>query len=228
MENISGLSFYDSLNKMTIGVLILLLITAFPTSIEGGFMFVVTAFIIGCIYQMGIQKLTSCLTNSRCMIRKAFDKFYKQDGIITAYKPKVGKNCRHVYLLAYYRVARNGILMNIPILEALENFMRNLPLIIVIYLFSIVADCCNTQIVVDTFGGNKCAIVTILPLLLIAVSVMWWNIQLKIHFLIWEGDYYIRLLDNTPNGQTNNATPSNNIPNGQANNGTQSNNKQNG
>lgn len=210
MENISGLSFYDSLNKMTIGVLILLLITAFPTSIEGGFMFVVTAFIIGCIYQMGIQKLTSCLTNSRCMIRKAFDKFYKQDGIITAYKPKVGKNCRQVYLLAYYRVARNGILMNIPILEALENFMRNLPLIIAIYLLSILADCCNTQIVVDIFGRNKCAIVAILPLLLIAVSVMWWNIQLKIHFLIWEGDYYIRLLDNEQNGQANNDKKDNN------------------
>lgn len=218
MENISGLSFYDSLNKMTIGVLILLLTTAFPTSIEGRFMFVVTAFIIGCICQMGIQKLTSCLTNSRCMIRKAFDKFYKQDGIITAYKPKVGKNCRHVYLLAYYRMARNGILMNIPILEALENFMRNLPLIIIFYLFSILGDCCNTQIVVDTFGVNRCVIVAILLLLLIAVSVMWWNIQLKIHFLIWEGDYYIRLLDNEPNGQANNGTQSNNIPNGQANN----------
>ena len=62
MNTISGLSFYDSLNKMTIGALVLLLIDRSSEDIEYGavsmFLFIVTAFIVGCFFQTIVQIIT--------------------------------------------------------------------------------------------------------------------------------------------------------------------------
>ena len=62
MNTISGLSFYDSLNKMTIGILVLLLIDKSSEDIKydivSMFLFIVVAFIVGCFFQMIVQIIT--------------------------------------------------------------------------------------------------------------------------------------------------------------------------
>lgn len=143
MNTISGLSFYDSLNKMIIGTLVLLLVKDMPSEDDGKsiFLFIVAAFITGCVFQMIVQFITGGTvlgevikngffkssnqisaelnwTNNINMIKKAHCDFYKTF--------REMPDIKIFYLKAYYNVARNGLLMNIPVLEALETFMRNL------------------------------------------------------------------------------------------------------
>lgn len=292
MNTISGLSFYDSLNKMTIGTLVLLLVKDMPSEDDGKsiFLFIVAAFIIGCIFQMVVQFITgntvlgnriktyfkttwihqcSCLylisvwlnwTNNSAMIKDAHDRVYKSKEYI--------QDIDRLYLQAYYRVARNGLLMNIPILEALENFMRNLIfyfMLLTIFpngnilpilsceTISVMPDICKIFIEgIILFGillliiivsilfyeclkkmllciclrtfilcgiimlgiflcGNSdsstIGLITVncrckLILCFCVVCILYWlrkEIQYKIHYLIWEGDYYIRRLDKERN-----------------------------
>lgn len=280
MNTITGLSFYDSLNKMTIGILILLLIFPIPNSIEGKFLYVVAAFIVGSMFQMIVQQITGnsgfwgkikkpiekdkskyrCLfnlcarlnlTNNSKLIRKAYNDLHK--------KSYNESDMEMQYYKAYYNVARNGILMNIPILEALENFMRNmmvycsfplllkmvsctqllemsscLKIVVAVFLcgvliatlpcdnfvatllcgISLLLILLDAIVVLENLFGTLpritwhnfiLSIVTKNPcyrLVLYFVCALWWmrrEIQYKIHYLIWEGDYYIRRLDKERN-----------------------------
>lgn len=124
MNTITGLSFYDSLNKLTVGWLIL-----FPLVIDAVLAFKnpiahVAAFLVGTIYQCSIQQYTKCLTNCIYMIRKQ-NKWVKEEQ-----RKRIAKSR---YYEAYYKVAMAGILMNIPVLEATENFIRNFIFIAILY-----------------------------------------------------------------------------------------------
>lgn len=276
MNTITGLSFYDSLNKMTIGILILLLIFPIPNSIEGKFLYIVAAFIVGSIFQMIVQQITGkssfwkiikkpfekdkskyrCLfnlcawlnlTNNSKLIRKAYNDLHK--------KSYNESDMDMQYYKAYYNVARNGILMNIPILEALENFMRNMMVYCSLPLLLKIASCtqllemssclkivvavflCGVLIATlpcDNFVATLLCGISLLLILLDAIVVLenlygtlpcitwhnfilsivtkdfnyilvlyfvcalWWmrrEIQYKIHYLVWEGDHYIKELD---------------------------------
>lgn len=58
MNTISGLSFYDSLNRLTIGALVLLLVSNKVELYGHEFLWVITAFFVGCIFQMIVQFIT--------------------------------------------------------------------------------------------------------------------------------------------------------------------------
>lgn len=203
MNTISGMSFYDSLNKLSVGVLILALWANMPDDAIGLIFFVIVAFIVGLFYQMIIKELTAVLRNNNCMIKKAYAKFYGNKSVKENFKPEITDNdYLSEYYRAYYRVAMNGILMNIPVLEALENFLRNLPIIIVLYLISVSCDCHIATVIIDVFG-NKCCAVIVLFAIFIATVPAWWRTQLKIYSLVWEGDYYIRIIKNEKDADNN-------------------------
>ena len=134
MTIISGMSFYDSLNKLVVGILLL-----FPTVQCCGIseedysqtLFYISAFIMGCVYQAGVRGLTPFWTLSEKELAKAC----KTEEI------KRDKKIKERYYDAYYAIAKEGLLLNIPVLEALENFMRNMPLIILLYLVMTLAGC---------------------------------------------------------------------------------------
>lgn len=99
------------------------------------------------------------------------------------------------YLKAYYNVVKNGFLMNIPTLEAHENFLRNIWLICLMYLISVLADCCQSSISEIICQYSKCAIAMFLLLLIVFIPFVWYKIQMKIFELVWEGDYYAKRLN---------------------------------
>ena len=100
------------------------------------------------------------------------------------------------YLKAYYNVVKNGFLMNIPTLEAHENFLRNIWLICLLYLITVLADCCQSSISEIICQYSKCAIAMFLLLLIVFIPFVWYKIQMKIFELVWEGDYYANKLKN--------------------------------
>lgn len=65
MNTITGFTFYDSLNKLTVGTLLLLLLGGMiGEKAETNILFFVTAFIIGIFYQTIIKDRTRFLTNN--------------------------------------------------------------------------------------------------------------------------------------------------------------------
>ena len=183
MNTITGFTFYDSLNKLTVGTLLLLLLGGIiGEKAETNILFFVTAFIIGIFYQTFIKNITRFLTNNLPMIKKAHENVILKNKYIT----------KDDYLEAYYNVVKNGFLMNIPTLEAHENFLRNIWLICLMYLISVLADCCQSSISEIICQYSKCAIAMFLLLLIVFIPFVWYKIQMKIYELVWEGDCYAK------------------------------------
>lgn len=186
MNTITGFTFYDSLNKLTVGTLLLLLAGGMiGEKAETNILFFVTAFIIGIFYQTFIKDRTRFLTNNLHMIKKAHENVILKNKYIT----------KDDYLEAYYNVVKNGFLMNIPTLEAQENFLRNIWLICLMYLIAVLADCCQSSISEIICQYSKCAIAMFLLLLIVFIPFVWYKIQMKIFELVWEGDYYAKRLN---------------------------------
>lgn len=187
MNTITGFTFYDSLNKLTVGTLLLFLLGGMiGEKAETNILFFVTAFIIGIFYQTFIKDRTRFLTNNLHMIKKAHENVILKNNYIT----------KDDYLKAYYNVVKNGFLMNIPTLEAHENFLRNIWLICLLYLITVLADCCQSSISEIICQYSKCAIAMFLLLLIVFIPFVWYKIQMKIFELVWEGDYYANKLKN--------------------------------
>ncbi len=196
MNTITGFTFYDSLNKLTVGTLLLLLLGGMVgEKAETNILFFVTAFIIGIFYQTIIKDRTRFLTNNLHMIKNAYKNVTLRNKCM-AKGDNLKASCdTDDYLKAYYNVVKNGFLMNIPTLEAHENFLRNIWLICLLYLITVLADCCQSSISEIICQYSKCAIAMFLLLLIFFIPFVWYKIQMKIYELVWEGDYYAERLD---------------------------------
>lgn len=193
MNTITGFTFYDSLNKLTVGTLLLLLAGGMiGEKAETNILFFVTAFIIGIFYQTFIKDRTRFLTNNLHMIKKAHENVILKNKYITKDDYLKASYNKDDYLKAYYNVVKNGFLMNIPTLEAHENFLRNIWLICLLYLITVLADCCQSSISEIICQYSKCAIAMFLLLLIVFIPFVWYKIQMKIFELVWEGDYYAK------------------------------------
>lgn len=200
MNTITGFTFYDSLNKLTVGTLLLLLLGGMiGEKAETNILFFVTAFIIGIFYQTIIKGLTPFLTNNLHMIKKAHENVKLKNKYMTKDNYLKASYNKDDYLKAYYNVVKNGFLMNIPTLEAHENFLRNIWIICLLYLITVLADCCQSSISEIICQYSKCAIAMFLLLLIVFIPFIWYKIQMKIFELVWEGDYYAERL-NPKNG----------------------------
>ena len=196
MNTITGFTFYDSLNKLTVGTLLLLLVGGMiGEKAETNILFFVTAFIIGIFYQTFIKDRTRFLTNNLHMIKKAHENVILKNKYITKDDYLKASYNKDDYLKAYYNVVKNGFLMNIPTLEAHENFLRNIWLICLMYLIAVLADCCQSSISEIICQYSKCAIAMFLLLLIVFIPFVWYKIQMKIFELVWEGDYYAKRLN---------------------------------
>ena len=99
----------------------------------------------------------------------------------------IPQKIKYEYVRAYYNVAQEGLLMNIPVLEALENFMRNMVLIILFYLIALLAGCAN---IVDLFPNTFFGALVISSLFICIVLLRCYY-QQELYKLVWEGDKYL-------------------------------------
>lgn len=223
MNGISGLSFYESFNKFITGFLILVLLVGLDSNLFTKPLFIISAYIVGCIYQAIIQVFTkSCLSLQEDEIKEAHDEVYKnkkescKNNIFAFMKElkccisrlfksqEEGDNPskeKEGYLKAYYKIAKAGLLMNIPVLEALENFMRNLMFILPVYIiffveYEILILCkCTSFPKIEALQEIDCICIVLLIIFLILVllGVMWLRsyYQQAIYRLVWEGNKYL-------------------------------------
>ncbi|WP_311418109.1 hypothetical protein [Hoylesella nanceiensis] len=206
MSEITGVGFYESLNKFFVGFLILVLFVGLKSDLFTEPLFLISAYIVGCIYQAIIQVFTkSCLSLQKTDIEKAYNEVHKNE------KDNPSK-VKEDYLKAYYKIAKAGLLMNIPVLEALENFMRNLIFIIPFYfIFFIPYENCNVifgktyplfkelcPILKDDQNIN-CVYRILLIVFLVCIfeGVIWLRCyyQQTIYRLVWEGTKFLDEID---------------------------------
>ena len=200
MNTLSGVSFYDSLNKLSIGALILASVYQWPKETLGNgkniasgmpdeafwMLFIIASFIVGIIVQMIVELLTEGWRNSPEFIRESRKKVYS--GLIEGLSDDELKD---KYYKAYYNVTRHNLLLNVPALEALERFTRTLCIVLPVLV------CLNlcasrspfASILISVCPCRKSVIVLIIWVLIIVAQH---RIQRKIHELIWEADYYIK------------------------------------
>ena len=193
MNTISGLSFYDSLNKLTVGWLIIMPILADTGSAFNNPIAHVAAFLVGIIYQCVIQRSTNCLRNCICLIRKQ-NKWVKEE--------RRKRITRNQYYEAYYKVAMAGLLMNIPVLEAIENFIRNIFFIAVIYIIALALKCPKFCSILEEIGSPGCC-ATVLTVIVFLLMLTWYYVQNKIFELVWEGEHYIEIINKKRHNETN-------------------------
>ena len=193
---ISGVSFYDSLNKLTVGWLIILPLLentysafSYPTAY-------VVAFLVGTIYHCSLQRSTVCFRNCIYMIRE-------QNRWVEEERRK--RLTIDDYYKAYYKVAMAGILMNIPTLEATENFIRSIFLIIIIYIVGFASGCNNFCSLLDGIC-QPCNCAVVLSVIFFMLIPTWFYVQNKIFELVWEGDHYISVIANEKNNTDNNTS----------------------
>lgn len=179
MSIVNGLGFYESINKLIIGFLLLFLFVKPDFESSQGVLFLILAYITGCIYQVIIRSLTKSWLNLReCEIAKAYKQIYEVE-----YSEK---DIKDLYLQSYYEITNAGLLLNIPINEALENFMRNLAPVLALYLVVIVSNCND----LTPFLNNSTTDAIFVFLLLICVSVLRFYYQKEVYRLVWEAICY--------------------------------------
>ena len=149
MNPLSGISFYDALSRLSIGLLLSIpfvftcqdntnLCCFIPENCNiVDALYILIYYIIGLFFSIGIDKIASW--KSKCFIKKYF---YKNnlDCIQKIYNQKIGKYALKVleiddetYWNIYYCVQKNGLLGNVKALEALSAFLLNLGAVCILY-----------------------------------------------------------------------------------------------
>lgn len=207
MNDFGQLTLYDFLTMLIIGVLILAPFCIFSCGLDfiNTTVFLIASYIIGLCYHKILEWLQSRLRfrNMKCMIRKAFrvtcKEFPHASGLV-----KDMDKIKGPYYREYYRLMMKGCLGNIPVLEAHVAFLRNLIPIVIMYIVMSMCDCSGVSGMIDCiFGdGSKCAVGAVLMIILILLPILWYCTQMKIHKLVWEGGYFISIIGNTQNQQS--------------------------
>jgi hypothetical protein len=190
----NGISFslYDALNKLIIGAIALSPLISIEEINWHPLSFTVAAFLCGLFLWLILALITEKLnflkscwlfgSNNLEIIERTFKKIKK---IYSDYPPLFKNDRKKCYLGAYYRVQQAGLLGNIPTLEALSEFFKNLLIAILPIICCLICDKIPAE--------NYCFAINWYVILgIIAMSVLGRHYtETKIHYLVWEADYFL-------------------------------------
>ena len=185
------LSLYDFLSIFIPGLLLTaLFVPIYDVGIGyfSGILLFAISYIFGLFYHKAIEHLCKPISNTKCLINKAKEKF------INDHKNRNGKDIEKDnidYYAAYYKLIKHNALGSIPTLEAQFAFLRNMFLVVVAYAIAF-SKCGLFSNLFDV--ETTCKLQILLILFIPACLLIAYFIQKKIHYLVWEGAYYINLL----------------------------------
>lgn len=148
MNPLGGITFYDSLNRLSIGILLtyfflpcLILESdgcccAQSNDLAALAVYIIICYIVGLFFTLLIDRLCTEGYRKRCWFLKVFYKNDLKTIVKIADKIKYPiDNSLKSYYAAYYKVQRNGLLGNVPVLEAISAFLLNLCGVAMVYAF---------------------------------------------------------------------------------------------
>ena len=214
MNTINGMSFYDSLTKLTIGFLLTWwwLPGHLPAIVKEEYiqftLYFIMCFLTGCLWQGLAELLPKYDKEShRILDWIPYSKRNYMPWIIEEWKKHYNEGIdtiptKHDYYCAYYKLQKAGLLGNIPILEALEAFLRYgmIPSIIVSiisvynggisFLEQIKSESNNC------IGAFLAILITLFLLCLPCLYLYTWrNYNKKVYRLVWEAKFFLDKLE---------------------------------
>lgn len=193
----SQVSFYDFLNILVTGFLWLNLFYN-PVGNEVNWIYIsVISFLIGLVYHQLMECSIGKFIRNYSKIRKSA---YDAVGKVINEGP-MPDSSEKSYLYAYYLMAKNNCLMNIPVLEAHIAFIRNIWIILLFYLVAL----CSSCTLVDRLRAFcvPCDIAIGITVLLIILPFVWYKLQSKVSYLVWEGAYFISKIQKDEKNNSN-------------------------
>lgn len=198
------MSFYDSLTKLTIGFLLTWwwLPGHLPAIVKEECiqlpLYFIMCFLTGCLWQGLAELLPKYEKESHCILDWIpYSKRNYMPWIIEEWKKNYNEGIDTIptindYYCTYYKVQKAGLLGNIPILEALEAFLRYgmIPLIISVYQG-------GTNIFNQiNSGSNNC--ISVLPTFIVTLFLLlctWQKYNKKVYRLVWEAKFFLDKLE---------------------------------
>ena len=182
----SQFTLYDMLCMLVPGFVIMWFFNFFGLHFDKPlecFFIVTLSYPIGMVYHRIIEYVFNY--TKKCWELKIIQKAWiEENNKLDERNTRLSKEIRkNDYCQAYYKVARNGCLLNIPILEAQEAFLRNAILLIILSIFKVCCCYCDTD--------WHCKVIMLLVILSIATVFAWYFTQRKIMCLVWEADLYL-------------------------------------
>lgn len=195
----SKISFYDFLNILVTGFLLLNLFCDITKSKNFDWIYLsISSFLVGLIYH---QLLMECIIgkfirNCKCIRLRTYAEVRNTVGF-----PPMPNNGKSAYLRAYYLVAKNNCLMNIPILEAHIAFVRNIWPILLLYLIALCVQCSPVKMLNELLGS--CSVAIGIFIFLFVLPIVWYKLQSKVSYLVWEGAYFLQSINQESHEKNN-------------------------
>lgn len=180
-------SVFDFLNLLIMGFLLLDLFFGIGSAKDPNWIYIsVFSFLFGLVYhQIMEETIGKFLRNNAKIVYAAYDKLKNRLHISEMFEKS-----EESYLKAYYLIAKNNCLMNIPILEAQITFVRNIWVILIFYL---VKTCTYCEVINSAI--TSCAAAITITVLLLSLPFVWYRLQSKVSYLVWESAYFINLIN---------------------------------
>lgn len=213
MNTINGMTFYDSLTKLTIGFLLTwwwlpdILYSNLQIQNIGLYevlfipLYVVVCYLTGCIWisllslNQDNNDYSFCSlapwgkTNYLPWIKEKKHEVEKEFTSATSSDEK-DENVKYEYFKAYFKVKKSGLMGNVPILEAHEAFLRYATL-------PFIANCfCGVCIPFkdNEYGLGALLIITALIVIFLYLS-LWKYYNRKVYRLVWEAKFFLDKLE---------------------------------
>ena len=195
MNIFSGISFYDSLNKLAIGYLIVWWV---PFVIPSGVpefpvpLLLIISYCMGCTWQLLVERFTNMFCRNNINdIEKSLRSLYDELNI----NSNVSNIDQEEYRNRYHTVMTKGYAGNIPTLEALERFCRSMiPLTFFYLIVSLILLFCPCMDVI--INQWFVAEFRVLPFLFSCIFLLTFclargKVQSQIYKLVLEEYYFI-------------------------------------
>lgn len=195
--SVPGITFYDFISKLIPGTLLwapwILLsfkdqngcVDLESTSLLWYIILFSGFYLTGIIWEFLISKVAfRWLRLWSCMLIRAKRKCFKFAGEPVENVTSDPTNIKGEYINAYLQGLKNNVLRDLPVLEAHENFLKTIWLIIGYYavlagvLLSGAWQVVVLSLIVIAFGG---------------VPFIWYNIQMQIYYTVWEAEYNMKI-----------------------------------
>ena len=185
----SKITLYDFLCMLVCGYLILCLLTGMGGLFENNILLYVLSYLVGMVYHKAIYPLFG---NMQCMVMRAKNKVEKD------VDDEFCQDSMKDYYKGYYNLMQKNCLGNIPVLEAHAAFCKDVFFLLIIVIVEILSGYWRFGI-----SGNACFLPVLLTVICIALPVVWYVTQMKIHYLVWEGAYYLKKIEKEQNEKSN-------------------------
>ncbi len=198
MDLSSKVTLYDFLSMVIPGFLLLILFSLWfnintineINEIYDAILLSIISYIVGLVYHKTVEYLFNRmnLRNNEKDLEESAKRFYN-DYKKCSKKSKFqhDKHSIQKYYEAYYKLMKENMLNNIPILEAQVAFIRNILPITLLYSFTV-------RFFRINFYINYCGLSLLLLLTVLVLVAVFFSVQSKIYYLVWEGNEYLKHL----------------------------------